>query len=142
MPHESADLWALSDLATPWSLHVAVTLRIAEHLQAGPRPVRELAATVGADAESLERVLRHLVGRGVFTEPRAGAFAANDAARGLLDPGVRLALDLDALRRPHGRPGRACSRCARAGPPTTRSSAARSGTTSTRTRRSPPPSTR
>ena len=29
------DLWALSDLCTPWCIHVVVTLRVAEHLASG-----------------------------------------------------------------------------------------------------------
>ena len=29
------DLWELSDLCTPWCIHVAATLRVAEHLTAG-----------------------------------------------------------------------------------------------------------
>jgi len=55
------DLWALTDLATPWSVHVAVTLRVAEHLAAGPLEIGALATACHADAGGLARVLRQLV---------------------------------------------------------------------------------
>jgi 2,7-dihydroxy-5-methyl-1-naphthoate 7-O-methyltransferase len=92
-----ADLFALTDLATPWCVHVAVTLRIAEHLDAGTTQIDDLAAAAGCDAESLSRVLRHLVGRGVFEQPAQDRFALNDTARQLLEPPARLGLDLDGI---------------------------------------------
>ncbi len=91
------DLWALTDLCTPWCVHVAVTLRIAEHLAAGITQIDDLATAAGAHSESLARVLRHLVGKGLFAEPVPGKFALNDAARALLDPAVRLGFDLDGI---------------------------------------------
>ena len=60
-------------------------MRIADHLAAGTTDVDGLAAAAGCDAESLQRVLRHLVGKGVFEEPAPGRFALNDAAQGLRD---------------------------------------------------------
>jgi SAM-dependent methyltransferase len=91
------DLWALSDLCTPWCVHVVVTLRVAENLATGTARIDDLATAAGAHAESLSRVLRHLIGRGLFTEPSPGQFALNDAARQLLDPSVRLGFDLDGI---------------------------------------------
>jgi hypothetical protein len=91
------DLWALTDLCTPWCVHVVVTLRIADHIAGGITGVRELAAAAGADRESLHRVLSHLAEKGLFEEPTAGRFALNDAARGLLEPGVKLGLDLNRI---------------------------------------------
>ncbi|HXW04350.1 MAG TPA: methyltransferase [Vicinamibacterales bacterium] len=91
------DVWALSDLCTPWCVHVVVTLRIAEHLQAGPRGISDLAAAAGADADALARVLRHLIARGLFDEPAPGEFAMNDASRTLLSDGLRIGLDLDGF---------------------------------------------
>lgn len=91
------DVWSLSDLSTPWCVHVAVTLRVAEHLHAGAHDIQDLAAIVGADADALGRVLRHLAEKGVFEEPVPGRFALNDAARMLLDPGARLGLNLDGF---------------------------------------------
>jgi 2,7-dihydroxy-5-methyl-1-naphthoate 7-O-methyltransferase len=93
---EKVDLWALSDLATPWSVRVVMTLRIAEHIEAGVTKVDDLAEAAGCHGPSLTRVLRHLVGQGLFEEPAPGEFALNDAARALLEPGLlHVGLDLD-----------------------------------------------
>jgi 2,7-dihydroxy-5-methyl-1-naphthoate 7-O-methyltransferase len=100
MPSEgtgAVDLWKLADLSTPWCVHVVATLRIAEHLADGPRPIAELAAAAGAHPHSLARVLQHLISQGLFAEPAPGRFALNEAARGLLDPGARLGFDLDGF---------------------------------------------
>ncbi len=91
------DIWSLSDLETPWALRVVVTLRIAEHLAAGIDEIERLAAASGCDPAFLHRVVRHLTGRGVFDETAPGRFALNDAARVLLDPAVRLGLDLNGI---------------------------------------------
>ncbi|MCO5995414.1 methyltransferase [Actinoallomurus rhizosphaericola] len=92
---DKADLRALSDLATPWSVRVVVTLGVAEHMAAGITKIDELARKSDCDAESLARVLRHLVDKGLFQEPAKGEFTLNEAARGLLEPRVRGGLDLD-----------------------------------------------
>jgi hypothetical protein len=91
------DLWALSDLSTPWCVYVVATLRIADHIVAGNTEIDKLAAAAGADPDSLERVLRHLASRGLFEEPAPHRFAVNDAARGLLEDGARLGLDLESF---------------------------------------------
>lgn len=96
------DLWTLSDLCTPWCVHVVATLRIADHLDAGITQIDELAAASGADRDSLHRVLRHLVGKGLFEEPTPGRFALNEVARGLLDDQNRLGPRSRGLRRTHG----------------------------------------
>ena len=88
-------LWSLCYLATPWCIHLAATLRIADHIAAGTSGIADLAVAAEADPESLQRVLRHLVGRGVFEEPRPGQFALNDAARELIP--ARVGLDLDSF---------------------------------------------
>src|SRR5471032_2912818 len=91
------DLWELTDLSTPWCVHVAATLRIADLIAAGSMQVDQLAAASGADRDSLHRVLRHLVSKGLFEETVPGRFALNEVARGLLDEPVRLGLDLNAI---------------------------------------------
>jgi SAM-dependent methyltransferase len=91
------DLWALSDLSTPWCIHVVATLRIADHVNAGITQIDKLAAASRADRDSLERVLRHLVSKGIFEEPSRGQFALNEPARSLLDESLRLGLDLDSF---------------------------------------------
>ena len=79
------DLWDLTDLCTPWCVHVVATLRVAEHITAGTTEIGPLAEAAGADRESLYRVMQHLVSKGVFEEPAPGRFALNDMARGLLE---------------------------------------------------------
>ena len=91
------DLWTLSDLGTPWCVHVVATLRIADHILAGNAEIGPLAAAADADRDSLHRVLRHLVSKGLFLEPAPGRFALNDLARGLLGESGRLGLDLDSF---------------------------------------------
>ena len=90
-------LWELADLSTPWCVHVVATLRIADHIAAGNSEIGRLAAASGADPDSLDRVLRHLVGKGLFEEPEPGRFALNEAARALREEPVRLGLDLDGF---------------------------------------------
>jgi hypothetical protein len=89
------DIWALSDLCTPWCVHVVSTLRIADHIAAGKTQIDDLAAASGSSSDSLHRVLRHLVGKGIFEEPTPGRFALNEPARALMDSPIRLGLDLD-----------------------------------------------
>jgi hypothetical protein len=76
-----------------------VTLRIAEQLEAqgGTATIETLAAGARADADSLHRVLRHLIRQGFFTEDVPGTISLNEAARTLLDPGLRLGFDLDGF---------------------------------------------
>lgn len=91
------NLWDLTDLCTPWCIHVAATLRIADHIASGTSDIGPLAAASGAHRESLERVLRHLASKGVFEEPSPGRFALNDMGRGLLDEQLRTGLDLEGI---------------------------------------------
>ena len=77
------DLERMLDLATPWCLHVAATLRIPEHIAAGHAGIADLAAAAGCDADALHAVLGHLVSKGVFAEESPGRFACNQAAEQL-----------------------------------------------------------
>jgi hypothetical protein len=98
MPQQNQpDIWALSDLCTPWCIHVVATLRVADHIAAGITQINDLAKAAGANSDSLHRVLRHLVGKGVFEEPAPGRFALNEPARTLLESSLRLGLDLDGF---------------------------------------------
>ncbi len=92
-----ADLGELSDLCTPWCVHVVATLRIADHISAGIDRVEELAAAAHCDAEALHRVLEHLVSKGLFQELQPGRFSLNPPATELLDPARRLGLDLRGI---------------------------------------------
>jgi 2,7-dihydroxy-5-methyl-1-naphthoate 7-O-methyltransferase len=82
----------LTDLLTPWCVHTAATLRIAERIE-GEADVGDLAAAAECDREALHDVLSHLVSKGVFEEPSPGRFALNDAARALFAASSFLSLD-------------------------------------------------
>jgi len=87
----------LSDLCTPWCIHVAATLRVAEHMAAGKERIDALAAAAECDRDALQRVLEHMVSRGLFAQPEPDRFVLNAAAEGLLDPAQRVGLDLRGI---------------------------------------------
>ncbi len=91
------DIWGLIDLCTPWCVHVVATLRIADKLDAGIDQIEDLAAAAGADANSLRRVLRHLVSKGLFLEPAPARFALNEPAKLLRHSAMGLGLDLEGI---------------------------------------------
>ncbi len=95
--HDQVNIWALTDLCTPWCVHVVATLRIADHIAAGITQIKDLAAASGSDSDSLHRVLRHLVGKGLFEEPEPDRFALNEHARALLGFSGTLGLDLEGI---------------------------------------------
>jgi SAM-dependent methyltransferase len=97
MGNDAVNLWALSDLCTPWCVHVAATLRVAQHIEGGKENIAELATACRCESHALARMLEHLVGKGVFEQPEPGRFVLNDAARELLGPGARLGLDLEGF---------------------------------------------
>jgi hypothetical protein len=92
-PDGGADVQQMLDLATPWCLHVAATLRIPGHITAGHADIGDLAAAAGCDQDALHAVLGHLVSRGVFTEESPGRFSCNRAARQLADATPFIDLD-------------------------------------------------
>lgn len=93
----AASIWDLSDLCTPWCVHVAATLRIADHIENGIHKVEALAAAAGCDASALDAMLGHLVQKGLFAEPSPGWYEINEPARDLLDPIARSTLNLEGL---------------------------------------------
>jgi SAM-dependent methyltransferase len=56
------------------ALYVAAKLRIADQLADGPKTSGEVAAKVGADPDSLFRLMRMLAGRSVFSQRADGRF--------------------------------------------------------------------
>jgi SAM-dependent methyltransferase len=94
---KEVDLFELADLCTPWCVHVAATLRIANLIAEGKGEIGELAAAAGCDRHALYAVLGTLASKGVFVETAPGRFALNRAARALLEPGVLLGLDLNGF---------------------------------------------
>ncbi|WP_342777103.1 MULTISPECIES: methyltransferase [Streptomyces] len=91
-------LTTLADLATPMAVRVAATLGVADHLVAGRRTAAELAAAAGAHPDALDRLLRHLVGVGLFTRDtgsgRYGLTALGEQLRDDHPAGKRRWLDL------------------------------------------------
>lgn len=79
-------------------VYALAELNIADELAKGPRPVRELAAAVGAEEAALYRLLRCAALVGVFEERTPRSFALTPLAEGLrtdLPDGVRDAVLLD-----------------------------------------------
>jgi len=97
MSEAVTDLESLTDLCTPWCIHVVVTLRIAEAIAGGVTDIESLAKGAGCDQDVLHSIMGHLVSKGVFDEPEFGRFELNDASQMLLHPGVRLSLDLNGI---------------------------------------------
>src|SRR3984893_12140970 len=61
------------------AISVAAELGVAD----GPLTIDELSAKVGADSDALRRLLRALIGRGVFRRRRDGRYELNSLARTL-----------------------------------------------------------
>jgi O-methyltransferase domain/Dimerisation domain len=59
---------------------VLAELRVADALADGPRPVEEVAREVGADPDTLHRLLRALASDGVFAEEERGVFRNTSAS--------------------------------------------------------------
>jgi hypothetical protein len=98
MPNDAAaELARLVDLATPFAIRAAVALRLPELVADGTTTVADLAAASESDADSLARLLRHLVRVGLFTEA-GGEHGLTDLSRELLGERQRWQrgwLDLD-----------------------------------------------
>ena len=86
---EPADvLWDfLRGAMTTKSLGIVADLRVADELGGGPVAVEELARRVGADADTLRRVLRALASDGIFAEDEPGVFRNTEASELLRRPG-------------------------------------------------------
>jgi len=76
-----SQLWNMlrGGLATR-ALALAADLRVADALAAGPRPVEALALEVGADPDTLHRILRALASDGVFAEDEPGVFGNTEVS--------------------------------------------------------------
>jgi 2,7-dihydroxy-5-methyl-1-naphthoate 7-O-methyltransferase len=94
MAEDDVNLGQLLDLAAPWCLRAAATLRIPEHIAAGHRDIGELAAVTGCDRDALHALLGYLVSQGVFREESPGRFACNRAAEQLAETTF---LDLEGI---------------------------------------------
>ncbi|MDT5010350.1 MAG: hypothetical protein QOH57_1967 [Mycobacterium sp.] len=65
------------------AITVVAELGVADALADGPLPIDELAARVNADPDALSRLLRALIGRGVFGRRRDGCYQLNSLANTL-----------------------------------------------------------
>jgi DNA-binding transcriptional ArsR family regulator len=65
---------------TSQAITAAAQLGVADALAGGPLPIEELAARVGADADALSRLLRALIGKGIFRRRRDGRYELNSLA--------------------------------------------------------------
>jgi hypothetical protein len=63
------------------ALAVAADLGVADALSDGAKTVDGLSTTLGVDADALDRLLRYLVGRGIFRRARRGVYANNAASK-------------------------------------------------------------
>jgi DNA-binding transcriptional ArsR family regulator len=68
---------------TAQGIAVAAELKIADALADGPLTIDELADRVGANPDALGRLLRALIGEGIFTRRRDGRYALNAQASAL-----------------------------------------------------------
>lgn len=65
---------------TAQGIAVVAELKVADALADGPLAIDELARRVGADPDALARLLRALIGEGIFTRRRDGRYANNALA--------------------------------------------------------------
>ncbi len=65
---------------TSQAITVAAQLGVADALSDGPLPLEELATRVGADGDALRRLLRALIGKGIFRHRRDGRYELNSLA--------------------------------------------------------------
>ncbi|HVO17467.1 MAG TPA: methyltransferase [Alphaproteobacteria bacterium] len=79
------DLWALTDLAVPYAIRVAATMRLADHVAGGTTRLADLAAKTGVPADLLGRLMRFLGCRGIFRETAPDVFAMTKTAEKLKD---------------------------------------------------------
>jgi hypothetical protein len=75
LPPEMVLMQMIFGKAVTQAVSVAARFRVADHLASGPKTADELAAITGTHAGHLFRVLRALVGMGVFAADEQGRFA-------------------------------------------------------------------
>jgi len=81
--------WVMSGALTATALALAAELGVADALAEGARPVGEVAGEVGADADTLHRLLRALASGGVFAEEEPGVFRNTEVSQLLRLPDWR-----------------------------------------------------
>jgi hypothetical protein len=92
----------MAHLGTPMAVRVAATLRIADHIAAGLSSAAELASVTGVDPDALDRLLRYLAVRGVFSHDENTGYALTELGTPLLSDhpaGLRSGLDIEGVGR-------------------------------------------
>jgi len=100
MTNPIANLLRMADIATPYAIRVAATLRLPQLIAEGSTRIDELAARAQANPDALGRLLRLLVLREVFTESEPGTFGLTEIGRLLVDEDplhLRAGFDLDGF---------------------------------------------
>ena len=82
-PQPVAVLEKIFGIWTAQGIAAAAELKVAHALADGPLTIDELAVRVGADADALARLLRALIGEGIFTRRRDGRYTLNAQASAL-----------------------------------------------------------
>jgi SAM-dependent methyltransferase len=83
-----SQLWdALRGALVTRALAIVADLGVPKALAQGSRPVEDVAREVGADPDTLHRLLRALASDGIFDEEEPGTFRHTKASEQLLDPG-------------------------------------------------------
>nr|7PHD_A Chain A, Carminomycin 4-O-methyltransferase DnrK,Methyltransferase domain-containing protein [synthetic construct]7PHD_B Chain B, Carminomycin 4-O-methyltransferase DnrK,Methyltransferase domain-containing protein [synthetic construct] len=75
----------LGSLHTPMVVRTAATLRLVDHILAGARTVKALAARTDTRPEALLRLIRHLVAIGLLEEDAPGEFVPTEVGELLAD---------------------------------------------------------
>ena len=83
VPPYAAMMELIVNAWTSQAITVAVELGIADVLDKGPLRLEELASQVKADPDALRRLLRALIGRGIFRQRRDGRYQLNALATSL-----------------------------------------------------------
>jgi predicted transcriptional regulator len=89
----------MANVATPMAVRVVATLRIADHITRGLRTAQELADAANANADALDRVLRHLADAGLFNRDASGRYSLTARGEELRDDhpaGTRALLDIES----------------------------------------------
>lgn len=88
-PTEDRLWWMMCGALTAKALALAAELGVADALGERARPVGEVAGEVGADADTLHRLLRALASGGVFAEEEPGVFRNTEVSQLLRLPDWR-----------------------------------------------------
>ncbi|WP_405824506.1 methyltransferase [Streptomyces sp. NBC_01390] len=79
-----AEISRLVDLATPFAIRTAVSLRLPQLVEAGTRDLAGLARAADVHESSLARLLNHLVAIGLFEQPEPDRYEPTTLTRELL----------------------------------------------------------